>query len=283
MRHIQRRACNGPVELAAHGLFRREPSDALPVLLLSAAEEPSSRWPNDLLVGLAERSGGVIWFDTRDCGASSWLDNPYTLDDLASDAVAVLDAFEVDRVHVVGRSMGGEVAQCLTLAGSERVASLVLLSTTPGRQADLAPPADWLVDKMTERLFADPPDDDDERAHWLIEQQEWFAGPVFGFDRAEALAAAHREVAAGWRGANLHGHAVVEAPSRLDALAHIVVPTVVIHGTADPVYPVDHAHVLVERIASSKLVLIEGLGHELPAGFVPDLLRLIDLAISSSS
>ena len=273
-----RRVEGGDVELHAEALFcgDRDTAEVIPVILLSEAEAPSSRWPQSLRDGLAERAGGVIWFDTRDCGRSSYVDVPYALEDLTVDVLMVLDAFGVDRAHVLGRSMGGQIAQQLALAMPQRVASLTLLSTTPGRREEFGMPEDWLIDKMTERLFNDPPPDGPGRANWLVEQLEWFSGPVFGFDRTAALAAAAAEVAEGFRGPNGHGAAVVEAPDIVDYLEQIALPALVIHGTADPVYPVPHAQALAERLRDSQLVLVEGLGHELPDGFVGQLLDLMD-------
>ena len=275
LRHTKKRVVLGDIALYAEAYLPVQASKAAPVLLLSAAEEPSIRWSETLRRGLALRTGGTIWFDTRDCGRSSWVDEPYQLDDLAGDAVAVLDAFGVERAHVLGRSMGGEVAQRLGLSHGDRVESLMLLSTTPGHGADLASPAQWLIEKMSERLFADVPVDSDERAEWLVDQQEWFAGPVFGFDREAALEVARQEVDSFWRGPNLHGHAVVEAADLRPQLATLSVPTMIIHGTADPVYPVEHAQALADLIPGARLILIEGLGHLLPEGFVPDLLDLV--------
>lgn len=273
-----RRVQSGDIELHAEALFSSgfDDGDVVPVILLSEAEAPSSRWPEPLRNGLAERAGGVIWFDTRDCGRSSYVDTPYVLEDLTVDVLMVLDAFGVDRAHVLGRSMGGQIAQQLALAMPQRVASLTLLSTTPGRREVFGMPEDWLIDKMTERLFNDPPPDGPGRANWLVDQQEWFSGPVFGFDRTAALAAAAAEVAEGFRGPNGHGAAVVEAPDIIDYLEHIALPALVIHGTADPVYPVPHAQALAERLRDAQLVLVEGLGHELPDGFVGQLLDLVD-------
>jgi len=225
--------------------------------------------------GLAERTGEVIWFDTRDCGRSTYLDEPYELEDLMLDAAAVLDAFEVERAHVLGRSMGGQVAQQLALAMPQRVESLTLLSTTPGHREEFGLPEEWLLDKMSARLFNDPPLDDHGRAEWVVEQQQWFSGPVFEFDREQWIAAAAVEVAQCWRGPNGHGAAVVDAPDIANYLERIMVPSLIIHGTADPVYPVPHAQALAERLANSQLVLVEGLGHELPEEFVGQLIDLM--------
>ena len=276
---MTRRVENGDVALHVEALFSSDWSSSgggVPVILLSEAEAPSSRWPESLRHGLAELAGGVIWFDTRDCGRSSHVEEPYAMEDLMVDVLLVLDAFDVERAHIVGRSMGGQIAQQLALAMPNRVESLTLLSTTPGRREEFGMPEDWLIDKMSERLFAEPPPDDPGRARWLVEQQEWFSGPVFGFDRDAALQAASLEVVDCWRGPNGHGAAVVDAPDIADYLERITAPALVIHGTSDPVYPVPHAQALAERLSNAQLVLIEGLGHELPAQFVPQLLQLMD-------
>lgn len=281
LRHIQVRARNGEVELHAEALLNPSDNATLPpVLLLSPAEAPGSRWPQPLLSGLAKRSAGAVWFDTRDCGRSSWASEPYSLNDLAADAIAVLDELDIETAVVLGQSMGGEVAQRIAVEYSERVQSMVLLSSTPGRASQLAPPEEWLIDKMTERLFEDQPEGDENRALWLAEQQEWFAGPVFGFDRETALASLRAEVASMWRGTNFHGHAVVEAEDIRPRLREVSTRTLVAHGTADPVYPVAHAEALAELVPAARLALIEGLGHELPSGFVA---TLIDLVIDHAS
>ncbi|MGI9608045.1 MAG: alpha/beta fold hydrolase [Acidimicrobiales bacterium] len=245
-----------------------------PVLLLSEAEAPSHRWPEPLIDSLVAELGSVIRFDTRDSGRSSWVEPLYGLDDLATDAVAVLDALGVDRAHVVGRSMGGMVAQIVAIVHPERVASLTLISTTPGPDEALGPPEQWLVDHMAERLFAAEPTDPTERVEWLVEQQRWFAGPRFPFEEDRVMAAAVVEVSDFWRGKAGHGAAVVEAGSRMSQLGSVDVPTLVVHGTADPVHPVAHGQALAGAISGARLELVDGLGHELPAAFAP---RLVDL------
>lgn len=248
------------------------------IVLLSEAEAPSSRWPAALLTGLAREFGRCVWFDTRDVGASTWVDEPYSLVDLVGDAYAVVNFLEVESVALLGRSMGGEIAMRLALAYPDAIDSLVLLSTTPGRRDALGMPDEWLIDKMSNRLFAGPPSDPKEQAQWMAEQMEWFSGPVFTFDRVAALAQMQREVAQGWRGVNGHGRAVMEADDVVDDLRNLQVPTTIIHGTADPVLPLDHARALHASIADSSLELIEGLGHELPDAFVAQLIELVAAA-----
>jgi pimeloyl-ACP methyl ester carboxylesterase len=264
---------NGGIELFVDVRASASPSGDV-VLLLSEAEAPSTRWPETFVEGLAALGCAVIRFDTRDIGRSSWLDDPYLIDDLVTDARFVLDHFEVASAHICGRSMGGIVAQHLAIDSPERVASLSFLSTTPGRRDDLGLPEPWLVDLMTERLYGDRPESLVERVGWVIDQLEWFSGPLFDFDRTAAAQAGFTEVSEMWRGPNGHGHAVVEVEDRFDELPLITAHSMVVHGTADPVYPVAHGQALAEQLEHASLHLIEGLGHELPERFVPQVIDL---------
>lgn len=281
LRHTERRVLNGDVALHTEALLN-DASNSPPVIFLSEAEEPSSRWSGELLNALAERTGGSIWFDTRDIGRSSWVDEPYGLEDLVVDVLSVLDEYEVPSAHLLGRGMGGQIAQQLALSMPERVSSMTLISTTPGRREEFGMPEEWLVDKMTERLFNGAPDDPSELGEWVVQQLEWLNGPVFPFDREAALTRAQAEIADGWRGPNGHGTAVVDARDVADYLSSITLPVLVVHGTSDPVYPVAHAQGLSDRLAHSQLVLIEGMGHELPASFLSQLVSLIELHVLES-
>ena len=274
LRHVTIGVQSGDVELHSEALVN-DSMTSPPVLFLSGAEEPSSRWPKELLQSVASRTGGAIWFDTRDIGQSTWVEEPYGIDELVVDALLVMDSHDVASAHVVGRGMGGQVAQLLALARPDRVSSLTLVSSTPGRREEFGDPDEWLVDKMSERLFAGPPLKDGEVVDWIVEQLEWFNGPVFAFDRDHLITAVGAEVANGWRGPNGHGLAVVNAPDIVDELATIDVPALVVHGTSDPVYPVLHAQALAQRLPNSHLELIEGLGHELPVELVPQLVELL--------
>ena len=240
-----------------------EDGAADPVLLLSEAEAPSSRWPDELVSRLVATVGPVLRFDTRDAGRSDRVDAAFALDDLAVDARALLHGFGADRAHVVGRSMGGMVAQLLALDHPSVVRSLTLVSTTGGHDDALPEPAEWLVEKMAARHLGLPPVDDAGRVEWIVEQWEWFAGARVPFDRAAATVRATVELP-WWQPTSGHGLAVVEAEPRWDRLGGIVAPTIVVHGTADPVHPPEHALRLVESIPGAQLELIEGLGHELP-------------------
>ncbi len=241
--------------------WRTGEPDRAAVLLLSPAEAPSSRWPYQLLATIGAVAD-VIGFDTRDAGSSGDATEPYLLDDLVADALAVLDFYDVESTHVIGASMGGMIAQKLALVRPSRVRTLTLVATSAGPRDDLPGPEPWLVERMAERLFADPPTDPIEQVDYLVTQQEWFSGRD-GFDRLAAERTAASEVSAHWRTVTGHGHAVVEAGEWWGSLSEIDIPTRVVHGTHDPVYPVEHGIELANRIPNATLEMIDGLGHEI--------------------
>jgi pimeloyl-ACP methyl ester carboxylesterase len=249
-------------------------SVVLPILLVSGADAHCTRWTPTLIEPLVALGHRVVRYDHRDSGLSTKVpvDVGYTLDALADDALTVMDAHGIDRAHVIGRSMGGMVGQVLALDHAERVATLTLVCSTPGLGDERLPVAeDWLLDRMTERLFAGPPHVETDRAAWIVEQDEMFAGTRFAEPTASRIRTAVAEVARCWYPESGHGAAVGASPSRLDRLDDIGVPTLVVHGTADPVFSVDHALALAEGIPGADLWLVEDLGHELPDGLVPDL------------
>ena len=247
----------------------------LPVLLVSGADSHCTRWTPALIEPLQALGHRVVRYDHRDSGLSSKVpsDVGYTLDDLADDALAVMEAHGVERAHVIGRSMGGMVGQVLAMDHADRVATLTLACSTPGLGDERLPvAADWLLERMTERLFTGPPRDESDRVAWIVEQDEWFAGSRYVVPTASRLVIAVAEVARCWYPESGHGAAVGASPSRLDRLGGIGVPTLVVHGTADPVFSVEHAVALADGIPEAELWLVEDLGHELPDGLMRDLL-----------
>lgn len=248
------------------------------VLLVSGADSHCTRWTSAFIQPLLDLGHRVVRYDHRDSGLSTKVpaDVGYTLADLADDACAVMDEHGILRAHVVGRSMGGMVGQVMALDHADRVATLTLLGSSPGLGDESLPSAaDWLVDRMAERLFAPPAVSHTERVAWIVELDEMFAGDRYPITTAERIRTASAEVERCWYPESGHGPAVNSSPSRLGRLAGISVPTLVVHGTADPVFPVEHAVALADGIPDAGLWLVEGLGHEVPDGLVPELLDRI--------
>lgn len=252
----------------------RGPDDGEPVLLVAGADSPGFRWSRTLVDGLVEEGFRVLRFDHRDCGRSTRYgpDAAYRLDDLTGDVVGLLDQMGIERVHVIGSSMGGMIGQLLALDHPHRVRSLAVFGSSPAPgDEQLGLPDDAFVEAMTTRLFAGPPGDDAGRVEWLVELDALLAGSRYPFDRERGRALAEAEIATGWAPETGHGVAVHASADRLDRLGAISAPTLVVHGTDDPVFPPAHGRALAAGIAAAVLVEVEGLGHEVPDELVREL------------
>lgn len=244
-----------------------------PVLLIAGAGASMDWWDEDFCRRLAAGSRYVIRYDHRDTGRS--VTSPpgapdYTQDDLLADAVGVLDACGLASAHVVGISMGGDLAQRMAVLRPGRVASLTLIATSPGGPSvpDLPPMAEHL------RRPVAPPDPGDREAvvGHLVESMRRFAGELpFDEDRvrstAERVVARSADTAAG-----LTNHMLAPAGETVRArLTQVVAPTLVVHGTADPLFPFGHAEALAAEIPGARLLPVPGMGHEVPPPEVRDL------------
>ena len=249
------------------------------VLLLGGADASMDRWPESFVTELLDREYSVLRVEHRDSGRSTKIspDEPYRLEDMALDVVGVLDAFGITHaVDVVGYSMGGAIAQLLALDYASRVRSLTLIATTPGLGDDRLPfAADWFVDKMSERLFAPPSRTFDDRVEWTVDLYRMLAGSRFPFDEARQRALAAAEVTRGWYPESGHGIASNASRSRLDRLHEIDFSALVVHGTEDPVYAVEHAEALARELPDAELRVIDGLGHEIPEAFGAELAVMV--------
>lgn len=253
-------------------------ANGTPVLLLAGSDATTLRWPAAFIDALVAAGHPVDAYDHRDSGASTKVDpdTPYALADLATDAVALLDALGVAEAHLVGYSMGGAVAQVVALDHPERVASLTLVASTPGLGDERLPfAADWFVERMAERLWNPPPRTDPERVAWIVDLYRMLAGLRYPFDEDAQRALAAAELARGWCPESGHGIAAGAAPSRLDRLREIGVPTLVVHGTADPVFALAHGEALAAGIPGARFEVVDELGHEVPAPFGAELATMV--------
>jgi pimeloyl-ACP methyl ester carboxylesterase len=246
------------------------------VVLISGADSPGSRWDLGLVEALVREGFRVVRFDNRDCGLSTKIepDELYTLDDMARDVVGLLDALGIARAHIVGRSMGGMIGQLLALDHAERVRSVALLISSPGMGDERLPgPTDDFLEQLSARQLAPPPKTRDERVASLVELFRLYAGTAVPFEEDRLRAACEAEVDRMWYPESGHGPAAWSTASRVDRLHEIRVPTLIMHGTADPIVPVAHAHAMAEAIPDNDCWIIEGLGHETPAALSAELAR----------
>ncbi len=254
-----------------------DPADP-PLLLIMGAKASMIWWPEPLCRRLAERGRFVIRYDHRDTGRSTSYEPGapgYTLVDLAHDALGVLDAYGIDRAHVVGMSMGGILGQILALDRPGRVASLTVIASTPlGYDGPELPALDPAV--LAHVLASADLDSTDEAAivSHMVEAWRLMAGSAYPFEGPAAHKLATAEFRRARTFASTANHHMLEAPEAYNGrLGEVGVPTVVIHGTADPVLPFAHGQAIAGAIPGANLLSLEGTGHELHPG---DWDKLID-------
>lgn len=282
-----------------------DPADPA-ILLVGGIGSSMDWWQDGFCRALADGAGDgpegdgntggrfVVRYDHRDTGRSQ-TDPPgapsYTGDDLALDPVRVLDALGIDRAHLVGVSMGGGIAQQVAIEHPARVASLTLMSTSPLTRApgtDGTPLPGAAPEIQAD--FHDPqpePDWGDPEAvvRSLVAADRLYAGP--GFDEADSLATARRVVERSVDPAAASNHFLVESRPLRGTLADVDVPTLVLHGEHDPMFPPEHGHALAAAIRGARLVLLPGVGHQFPPRaawgvVVPEILALTAAGATTS-
>jgi 3-oxoadipate enol-lactonase len=239
-----------------------------PLLLINGFASSSASWRPELLAGLA-RSFRVIAFDNRGTGQSDHPDTPWTLAQMADDAAALLDALAVPRAHVFGLSMGGMIAQELTLRHPHRVLGLVLGCTNCG--APLSVPA---APEVVQLLMVPEGMDPREAA-----RRAWPASYTPEF------IAAHRDILEQTLDRVL-AHPTppktrrfqmeaIRAWSSHERLHQLTAPTLIITGDRDVLIPPENARILHERIAGSRLHVIPGAAHNFAGSHPDETVRLV--------
>jgi pimeloyl-ACP methyl ester carboxylesterase len=242
------------------------------VVLLHGAGNSMMAWDAELCGRLAAQGRHVIRVDSRDAGRSDRSAAPgaYSLHDLAADVVALLDALSLPAATLAGVSQGGMTAQIVAVEYPERVDGLVLVSTTVLGDEDLPGPVEGLFSGEPE-----PPDWGDRAAvaHYLVELERPYGGDAFDealMTRIAQRTADHAEDIATQLS---HPFEIETGPLVRDRLGEIRAPTVVVHGTADPMFPLEHGRALAAAIPGARLLALDGFGHAtLPRRFWPELL-----------
>ncbi|MER6346723.1 alpha/beta fold hydrolase [Streptomyces sp. NPDC001595] len=255
------------------------------VLLVMGAQAQGVQWNDGIVRRLVDAGRRVIRYDHRDTGRSSVVDfatRPYTVADMASDALAVLDAFDVERAHLVGASLGGVIAQRLAVTHPHRVLTLTSLSSQPlgtdtvailqrvmaglpPLPGELPPPSPELLTALVS-TFPDPEAGLEEYLATRLPLWRVLHGPVLPFDEEEYRAMERRvyERARDPRSGLNHTHAGAAGSGSTAELASVTAPTLVLHGTEDPMFPPPHAEATAAAVPGARLVMIEGMGHTLP-------------------
>jgi pimeloyl-ACP methyl ester carboxylesterase len=251
-------------------------------------------WQDDFCRQLMERGFHVVRFDNRDCGRSRHFQElgipdvgaamtaslsgepvpspPYALRDMAADVVGLLDALGIERAHVVGASMGGMIAQTVAIEHPARVRSMTsIMSTTGNREVPPATP-----EAMTALLTPSPSD----RAEFIDHMVKTFrivGSPGFEFDEASFRDRVGRAFDRSYDPSGVARQlvAVLADGDRRERLRSVRVPTLVIHGRHDPLVPVEGGVDTADAVPGARLLVIEGMGHDLPRGAWPQIIDAI--------
>jgi pimeloyl-ACP methyl ester carboxylesterase len=231
-------------------------------------------WPDELCRLLAAEGLHVVRFDNRDAGCSTHLQGArYTLEDMADDTVGLLEALGIAHAHVMGASLGGMVAQLLAIRHPHRILSLAsLMSTTSRRGKGRTSPM------VLRYLFARRPRTEKEAIEHRVRVFAAIGSQRLDQDLDElrrVTAAAMRRDPAARAGRRRQHQAVRRAPDRTEALRTVTVPTVVVHGTDDRLCHPSGGEATAAAIPGAELVLVPGMGHDLPPGVWPQLVAAV--------
>ena len=255
---------------------------APPLLLIMGLGGQLIHWDEGLCRQLADKGLFIIRYDHRDSGLSTKFETdesadmgesidafmqghtiqpPYSLNDMADDAAGLLEALHIKRAHVCGSSMGGMIAQIMAIRHPQRFLSLISIYSTTGNPALPQPEP-----KAMEALMTPQPTERSAYIEFNVKTHRVMAGSGYPFDEefirkisAESYDRAHYPL-----GVGRQTLAVMAQENRKAALASVTVPTLVIHGTADPLVPAAHGQDTVDAVPGARLLLIEGMGHDLP-------------------
>lgn len=260
-----------------------------PVLLIMGIGAQMIYWPDDFCAALREAGYRVIRFDNRETGRSTRLEHlpvppllstlgssllgtrvvaPYALEDMARDAALLLEALGLEHAHVVGASMGGMIAQTMAITHPQRMRSLTsIMSHTGKRGVYIAEP------RALRALFSAPPRTKEQAQDRAMEFWGTVGSTGFAIDEAEVRARAARAWDRGHypTGVLRHLAAIGATGDRTPRLRFVKKPTLVVHGTVDPLVRPIGGRLTAEAIDGARLEMIEGMGHDLPRGAWPKI------------
>jgi pimeloyl-ACP methyl ester carboxylesterase len=270
------------LEYASHGDPKNET-----VLLIMGLGAQMTRWPEPLIQKLVDKGFRVVAYDNRDVGLSEKIESAgapnmgaimealsqgkkppvaYTVDDMAADAAGLLDALNIKAAHVVGASMGGMIGQTVAADYPQKTLSFVSIMSATGSR-DLPPPKPEAIAVLNNR-GPDPKEDWEGFLAHSVQSSRTIGSPGFPMDEKALRERTERDFKRSHYpvGFQRQYAGVMASPSRLERLAKIKAPTIVLHGADDPLVPLAGGEDTAKRIPGAELVVVPGMGHDLPPG-----------------
>jgi pimeloyl-ACP methyl ester carboxylesterase len=256
-----------------------------PVILVAGLGGQLIGWPDGLCTELVRRGLFLVRFDNRDVGLSTHLAGAprpdplaarsgdtssasYTLSEMAADAAGLIDALGLGSAHVVGSSMGGMIAQTLAIEHPHRVRSLTcIMSTTGDERVGQASEAAMAL------LLGPPVSSREEALNAAVAARRILGSPGYPMDEAEVRAEAARafDRAHDPVGVARQLVAAIVSPDRTPRLTEVDTPTLVVHGAADALIHVSGGRAIAEAIGGAELMVLDGMGHDIPRALWPDI------------
>ena len=258
--------------------------DHPPLVLVMGVATQMLGWPDGFCQQLADAGFHVVRFDNRDIGLSTHLDDaelpeldllafggaaeaPYRLADMADDTAGLLDALGLDRVHLVGLSMGGMIAQEVALRHGDRLLSLTSIMSTPSANVGEPRP------EALAALLSPSATTAEEAADQAVATYRVIGSPGYPLDEAWVRGMAEEAFRRSNdpKGVVRQFAAILASPDRRPGLRDITVPTLVLHGEADPLIQLEGGQATAEVVPRARLVTYPGMAHDLPEPLWPDL------------
>jgi len=261
-----------------------------PLLLVMGLGGQLTDWPEEFVDGLVEAGFQVTMFDNRDIGLSTEFDwepptrartaitmltkrapaADYTIIDMAADAAALMDALGIESAHVVGMSMGGMIAQQLTIDHPQKVRSLTSIMSNPGDGK-----SGRIVGKVMAKMARLPPPERATGAQRSVDSFLLWSGPHFDPDIHRARA--QRSIERSFRpiGTERQMAAIMASPDRTDGLGRVTAPTLVVHGLVDKLVKPSGGIATARAVPGSRLLMFPDMGHDLPVPRQPEIIGAI--------
>lgn len=265
------------IDLATEAFGR--PSDPAIVLIMGSTASMLG-WPDALCHGLADQGFYVIRFDHRDTGQTTTVppgEATYTVEDMASDVIAILDAYDLPQATLMGMSLGGYIAQMVALKHPDRVRSLILYASEPlgWDGPDLPHIAPEFLDHFNQLSSLDW-SNAAAVSDFLLTIERLSRSTGMAFDETATRQRIHQVLKRARTPASMFNHAsLTTREDWTGRLRDLSCPTLVLHGALDPILPPDNARALNAMIAGSELVIVPRLGHALPSAILPTFIDTI--------